>query len=103
MLRLHREAVAERLIGNESIFSRMVETHGGREAIKRLLRARNAQNGLLALRKRDRDGSRRYYQYSCEYVILNEREWRPLFTQRLLEEAYKRLHDLWPDVDFPEV
>jgi hypothetical protein len=103
MLRLHTEAVAARLIGDPSYFSGMVETHGGREAVKRLLRGSKPQYGLLALRESDRDGSRRYYQYSCEYVILNEREWRPLFTQRLLQKAYKWLHDLWPDVAFPEV
>jgi hypothetical protein len=103
MLRVHREAVAEGLISASSPFNTMVQTHGAREAVNRLLANPEPQPGLFGLWEDDPDGTQGYYKYTCEYVILHEGEWGPLFEQWQRQRAYDKLHAVWPNVDFPGV
>ena len=102
MERLHCEANDNGLIGKSSRFSGMVQQHGGKGAVERLLAAKEVHSGVTDLWLKDQDGTTRLYEYTCEYVILHEAKWRPLFDKTQLDKAYKWLTDLWPNVSFPK-
>jgi hypothetical protein len=68
-------------------FMQMVGEYGGVETAKRLLASRDPQVGLFELYHRD------LLDESMEAVVL-QAKFRPLFTEKELAEAHRRLEEL---------
>ncbi len=70
-----------------TIFLQMVQEHGGVGAAKRLLAAKNAQQGLFTLKRLD------LLDHSMEVLVLEEK-FQPLFSRAEIAEARRRLEEL---------
>ena len=68
-------------------FLEMVNTQGGLEAAKILLREEEPRGGFVALHEQGR------LDVTMEAVIVENEEWHPLFTQEEIGIAKKRLSD----------
>jgi hypothetical protein len=72
-----------------TIFLRMVQEHGGKEAADRLLATGNPSSGFTELYLRGEDN----LKISVEYLVL-QNPWRELFTEDQRAIARKRLKDV---------
>ena len=68
-------------------FLEMVNTQGGLETAKILLREEEPRGGFVALHEQGR------LDVTMEAIIAENEEWHPLFTQEEIEIAKKRLSD----------
>ncbi len=68
-------------------FLEMVNTQGGLETAKILLREEEPRGGFVALHEQGR------LDVTMEAVIVENEEWHPLFTQEEIGIAKKRLSD----------
>lgn len=72
-----------------SLFLRMVQEHGGKEAAVRLLATSKPSQGFTELYLRGKEN----LKFSVEYLVLTE-PWGTLFTESQLEIARKRLNEV---------
>jgi len=72
---------------NPTYFMQMLGEHGGVETAKRLLAGKEPQTGLFELYHRE------LLHESMEAVVLQDK-FRPLFTEKELVEAHRRLEEL---------
>ena len=68
-------------------FLEMVNTHGGLETAKMLLREEEPRGGFVALHEKGR------LEVTMEALIVENKRWHPLFTQEEIKIAEKRLSD----------
>jgi hypothetical protein len=89
MLAIYDAALRLKPAYRATVFLRMVQEHGGKEAADRLLSTGNPSSGFTELYLRGKEN----LKISVEYLVL-QNPWRELFTEEQRAIARKRLKDV---------